>query len=138
MAMQSIRTRLAEHDIKPTAQRVAIADIVFGNHQHPSADEVFELAKKELAVVSRATVYNTLNLLVRKGLCKALVLAEGHTVYDPNTAPHHHLIDEESGAIYDLPLEAVSVEIADSIEGFDVENVEVIVRGRRTANPSRI
>ena len=136
VAMDTIRTRLATHDIKPTAQRVAIANIVLRSHRHPSADEVFELVKKEHAAVSRATVYNTMNLMVDKGLCKALVITEGHVVYDPNMEPHHHLIDEESGAIFDLPLEAVSVEIADSIEGFDIQNVEVIVHGRRSANPS--
>jgi SAM-dependent methyltransferase len=51
-------------------------------------------------MVSRATVYNTLNLLVEKGLLKQLTLAEGRVVFDPNMERHHHFIDEVTGTIH--------------------------------------
>ena len=99
--------------------------------QHPSADDVFEAVNKSAPVVSRATVYNTLNLFADKGLCRALVIKEGHTVYDPHMEPHHHLIDEVDGQIYDLPMDALKVTLNEPIEGFEVTSMEVVLRAHR-------
>ena len=56
---------------------------------------------------------------------------EGRIVYDPNMAPHHHLVDEDSGRIYDLPWDALELTLNTPIDGFDVTTMEVVVR----ANP---
>jgi Fe2+ or Zn2+ uptake regulation protein len=61
---------LTRHGIQPSAQRVAVADYVLYTDEHPSADRVFAKVRKSLPVLSRATVYNTLNLLVKKGLLR--------------------------------------------------------------------
>jgi Fur family transcriptional regulator, iron response regulator len=126
---------LREHGIQPSSQRVAIADFVLGTDEHPSADRVFAEVKERLPVVSRATVYNTLNLLCEKGLLRQLVLAEGRVVFDPHTGPHHHFIDEVTGAIHDVPWDAVRVSRIEGLEGFDVREYQVVMRGRR--RPSR-
>ena len=128
---QHIRAQLKAYAIQPTAQRLAIAATVLHTDRHPSADEVFETVNREFPTVSRATVYNTLNLFVEKGLCRTLTLREGRIVYDPNMAPHHHLLDEESGRIYDLPWDALEVTLNTPIEGFDVTTMEVVVRANR-------
>jgi Fur family iron response transcriptional regulator len=124
-------TILQSHGIQPTAQRLAIAKVILGSKLHPSADEVLDAVNHQGGSVSRATVFNTLNTFVEQGLCRALVLTEGHVVYDPNMERHHHLVDEDSGRIYDLPWDAVEVKITRPVEGFEVENLEVVVRGRR-------
>src|SRR5687767_12575599 len=92
---------LEDKGIQPSAQRVAVARYVLTTEDHPSADQVFARVKDDLLVLSRATVYNTLNLFVEKGLLRALVLAEGRVVFDPKLEPHHHFIDEDSGTIHD-------------------------------------
>ena len=83
---------LKSRGIQPSAQRVAVAEYVLHTHDHPAADQVFARVKKRFPMVSRATVYNTLNLFVEKGLLRALVLAEGKVVFDPKieTAPPLH------------------------------------------------
>ncbi len=98
---------------------------------HPSADEVFEAVNAKHPAVSRATIYNTLKLFVDKGLCRTLTLREGRIVYDPNMASHHHLVDEDSGRIYDLPWDALQVTLNTPIDGFDVTTMEVVVRANR-------
>ncbi len=90
--------RLREKGIQPSAQRVAVAEYVLSTQDHPSADQVWERVRSKIPVLSRATVYNTLNLFVEKGLLREVVLGEGRVAFDPNTAPHHHLIDRETGA----------------------------------------
>lgn len=123
---------LREHGISPSAQRVAIAQYVLHTRDHPSADEVWTRVKKRFAHISRATVYNTLNLLVSEGLLRQLVLAEGRLVFDPNLEEHHHFIDDDSGEICDIPWDAVEVSNIAKLEGFDVTDYQVVMRGRRT------
>lgn len=130
--VEQIRTTLREHGINPSAQRVAIGSYVLSTHEHPSADEVWSRVREDFPMVSRATVYNTLNLFVEKGLLRQLSLREGHVVFDPNLEPHHHFVDDETGEISDLPWETLSVPGVDSLDGFEVREWQVVLRGRRT------
>lgn len=129
--MNDSETVLQSHGIQPTVQRLAIANVILGSDRHPSAEEVLDMVNAKGEIASRATVFNTLNTFVKHGLCRALVLTEGHVVYDPNMERHHHLVDEDSGRIYDLPWDAVEVKVTRPLAGFAVENLEVVVRGRR-------
>jgi Fur family transcriptional regulator, iron response regulator len=119
--------------VQPSAQRVAIAQYVLHTDDHPSADQVFAKVKRSFPMVSRATVYNTLNLFVEKGLLRAHVLAEGKVVFDPNLAPHHHFIDDDTGAIHDVAWEAVQVSRMESITDFDVSSYQVVMHGKKKA-----
>ena len=129
--MRDLKKVLELNGIQATPQRVAIAEVVLDSDCHPSADQVLEKVFERGTNVSRATVFNTLNIFVEHGLCRALVLTEGHVVYDPKMERHHHLVDEDSGRIYDLPWDAVEVKVNRPVEGFEVEQLEVVVRGRR-------
>ena len=123
--------RLESAGIRPSAQRVAIAGYVLATGEHPSADEVWQRVKADFPMVSRATVYNTLQLFTEHGLLRQLVLAEGCTVFDPNVGPHHHFVDDETGAIEDIPWSALRVGKVDELTGVDVREYMVVVRGRR-------
>ncbi len=123
--------RLEQHDIRASAQRVAIARYVLATEDHPSADEVWKAVTPDFPMVSRATVYNTLQLFTEKGLLRQLVLAEGCIVYDPKVEPHHHFVDDETGVIEDIPWTALRVGKVDELEGVDVRDYMVVVRGRR-------
>ena len=122
---------LEQRGIKPSAQRVAIAKYVLHTDVHPSADEVWTEVQRAFPMVSRATVYNTLNLFVEKGLLQELVLTEGRLVFDPNTSRHHHLIDERTGRIHDVPWHHVHVARVDEIAGFDINDYQVLLRGTK-------
>lgn len=122
---------LRAHDIQPSAQRVAVACYVLDTDSHPSAEQVFERVREGFPYVSRATVYNTLNLLVAKGLLRPLVLSGDSVVFDPLVGKHHHFIDEETGTIHDIPWEALDVSNVGSLEGLDVTEYQVVLRGRK-------
>ncbi len=123
-------TVLREHGIQPSAQRVAVADYVLNCCDHPSAEKVASRVRKSFPIISRATVYNTLNLLVEKGLLREFVLDDGKTVFDANVGSHHHFVDEASGRIYDIPWESLKVSKLESLKGFEVKEYQVVVRGR--------
>jgi Fur family iron response transcriptional regulator len=82
-------------------------------------------------MLSRATVYNTLNLFVEKGLLRQLVLSEGSVVFDPNLERHHHFVDEATGRIEDVPWDAVQVGDVSRLEGMRVREYMVVMRGTR-------
>ena len=122
---------LKAHGVQPSAHRVAIARYVLATEDHPSADDVWDRVRRELPVVSRATVYNTLNLLVEKGLLRQLSIAAGHVVFDPKVERHPHLLDETTGRLHDVPWEALQVSDVDALPGFEVTEYQVVLRGRR-------
>jgi Fe2+ or Zn2+ uptake regulation protein len=122
---------LKDRGIRPSAHRLAVAECVLATDQHPSADQVLARVRRRFPMISRATVYNTLNTLVEKGLLRELILAEGRVVFDPNTKAHHHFIDETSGVIEDIPWEALEVKRIDRLPGIEIHEYQVVVRGRR-------
>ena len=122
---------LEEHGIQPSAQRVAVAEYVLHTAEHPSADKVWAGVQENFPMISRATVYNTLHLFVEKGLLRELHLAPDSVLFDPNTDRHHHFIDEGTGRIYDIPWDQVEVTNANSLPGFEVDDYQVVMRGRR-------
>lgn len=124
---------LRSHGIQPSAQRLAVAEYVLRTQDHPSADEVLARVRGRVPMISRATVYNTLNLFVEKGLLRQFVLAEGRLVFDPHVEPHHHFVDDESGTIVDVPWDALEVKRVEKLQGLDVKEYQVVLRGRRAA-----
>ena len=123
--------RLREAGIQPSAQRLALAEYVLSTEAHPSADQVWTEVRARVPMISRATVYNTLNLFVRKGLLRELQLAEGRVVFDPNMGPHHHFIDEATGRIHDVPWDALEVRRVEALRGLEVREYQVVLRGRK-------
>lgn len=124
---------LREHGITPSPQRLAVAAYVLQTADHPTADEVWKRLRtgSESPALARATVYNTLNLFVQKGLLQQFALTDGRVLFDRNTRPHHHFFDEETGRLHDLPWEAVDLRVAAHLDDLDVRRVQVVLRGRR-------
>jgi len=129
--MKRMLDRLAACGIQPTPQRIAVAEYVLNTADHPTADEVWTKVRDRCPTLSRATVYNTLNLFAEKGLLKTQPLKEGVVVFDPHVAPHHHFIDEETGKVLDIPWDAVKVTGEKSLRGLDVRDYQVVLRGRK-------
>jgi Fe2+ or Zn2+ uptake regulation protein len=116
--------------IQPSAQRLAVADYVLFTDEHPSAEQVLARARKSVPMLSRATVYNTLNLLVAKGLLRQLTLAEGRVVFDPKMERHHHFIDETTGRIYDVAWDSLDVRRVERLRDYTVNDYQVVLVGR--------
>lgn len=129
--MHDLMDILRQHGIQPTPQRLAVAQIVLSRESHPSAEEVWTKVRRRCPTISRATVYNTLNLFVKRGLLKLQVLKEGMAVFDAEVDPHHHFIDDETGKVYDVPWEMLRVTGKESLRNFNVREYQVVLRGRR-------
>lgn len=130
-------TVLRDHGIQPSAQRVAVANYVLNTCDHPSAEKVASGVRKSFPMISRATIYNTLNLMVERGLLREFVWDDGKTVFDANLGSHHHFVDERSGRIYDIPWKSLTVSKLGSLKGFEVKEYQVVVRGRVKRMPAQ-
>ena len=127
----SLPAVLRRHGINPTHQRSEIAHALFARNEHLSADQVLALVNEEHPETSRATVYNTLNLFVQKGLIREVIVDPSKVFYDPNTQPHYHLYDVRTGRLTDIDADSVRVSgLPELPPGVVTEGVEIILRVR--------
>jgi Fur family iron response transcriptional regulator len=129
-AAATIEARLTAAGIMPTAQRLQIATVLLERPQHLSAEEVLARAR-DRGPVSKATVYNTLQLFADRGLCRMLVVDPERVYFDSTVTPHHHLFDEDSHALIDIPAGDVRIEGLPALpDGKEAVAVDVVVRMR--------
>lgn len=126
LTRDEIVARLIAHGINSTPQRIEIARVLLARCTHLSADAVFQAVDKQVAHVSKATVYNTLGLFAEKGLIREVIVDPTKVFYDSNLAPHHHVYNVTTGEITDVDPHHIRVEglpplpAATQLEGMDV------------------
>ena len=131
MSQQGIRSKFEELDILPTPQRLEVAVILLEKPQHLSADQIIERLRSSGSSVSKATVYNTLNLFSERGLVKEVMVDPIRKFYDSTTHPHHHFYNVDSGQLADIPDSDVRFESLPELpEGTRRESVEVLIKVR--------
>ena len=134
MTRSGVRTLIEKHDILPTPQRVEIAHILLERPQHLSAEQIIERLKSADSGVSKATVYNTLNLFSARGLIREVMVDPVRKFYDSTTHPHHHFYNVDSGELSDIPDEQVRLNGLPPLpEGTERESIEVLIRVKNGA-----
>lgn len=128
-SQSEIENLLLEAGLSITLQRLSLASYIL-HADHPTAEDILAWAKTNLAKVNTATVYNTLNSLESAKIIKKIKFPHlKHMVYDHNMEEHHHFLDEETGKIFDLEKDKISLSTnLDST--FAVSGVEVLIRGK--------
>ena len=131
---RAIVEKLRRVGLRPTLQRVALGDLLFGNeHRHVTAELLHDEAVKARVPVSLATVYNTLHHFTAAGLLRKVPIDGSSAFFDTNTSRHHHYYVEHDGCLIDLPDEAVRVaRHPEAPEGREIVSVDVVVRIRKT------
>ncbi len=130
----SLARKLREHGINPTRQRIEIAFALFSRHEHLSADQVMAIVNEKHSETSKATVYNTLNLFRQKKLVREVIVDPSKVFYDPNTEPHYHIYNVESGELTDVDASAVQISGLPELPGGVIaEGMDVVIRVRPAA-----
>ncbi|MBN1434926.1 transcriptional repressor [Candidatus Fermentibacterales bacterium] len=88
---------------RSTAQRRTIVRVVRSSKRHPTAQDVYEEARRELPRISLGTVYRTLSTLCDEGEISRVEPEGGRARYDWNTDNHAHVICVRCGRVEDLP-----------------------------------
>ena len=125
---------LSEFDrcgIQPTSQRIEIAEILLEKPQHLSADQIIAQLRGQGSTVSKATVYNTLNLFGERRLVTEIIVDPERRFYDSNTDRHHHFYNIDTGELTDIPHDEVRVTaVPDCPDGGKLESIEVLIKVR--------
>jgi len=126
---------LRQHDISPTLQRIGIAHALFARGGHLSADQILAIVNDRHFETSKATVYNTLNLFLEKKLIREVIVDPSKVFYDPNTEPHHHIYNVDSGELTDIDASRIEVSGLPQLpDGMVTDGVDIIVRVRSRAS----
>lgn len=131
MSSTDILDKLRQHGVSPTSQRVEVAQVLLKCAQHLSADQIIDQLKAQGSRVSKATVYNSLNLFSEKGLVREINVDPSRKYYDSTTHAHHHFYHVETGELVDIDNDRVSIpDLPPLPEGTEQESVEVLIRVR--------
>ena len=129
----SFRNYLREHNLPVTAQRVAIADIVLGTDRHLSAEDIADALREQGAAAGTATVYRTLDVLVKSGLVVERDFGEGFKRFEASRGipNHEHLLCTLCGRVTefrDERLERMTMLIAEQ-HGYTRQRHLLVISG---------
>ncbi|MFH1418607.1 MAG: transcriptional repressor [Planctomycetota bacterium] len=99
---------------RKTRQRQVVLEELKKLTSHPTAAELYEIARQRLPRISLGTIYRNLELLVRMGLVRKLGTGGPEARFDADVDRHYHVCCVRCGRVEDaegLPDDAVPHEI---------------------------
>jgi Fur family iron response transcriptional regulator len=134
MTREEAAQLLVGRGVLPTAQRVDIALVMLARPQHLSAEQIIAAIRAGGLKISKATVYNTLNLFRERGLVRTVDVDPTRQFYDSSTSAHHHFYNEDTGELTDIAPESVALNVRTALPpGTEQTGVDVVVRVRGTS-----
>lgn len=127
-------TWLAQGDLRPTRQRVALATLLVGDgcNRHVTAESLYDASKDCPEKVSLATVYNTLRAFCDAGLMREITVDGSKSYFDTNMADHPHFYWEDTATLTDAPAQDLQIsKLPDAPEGAEIAKVDVVIRLRK-------
>ena len=111
-------------------QRELVLRTVQNNLIHPTALEIYNLARAADPTISMGTVYRNLNLLAEQGKILQIKVPGGADRFDGTIKPHNHAVCTSCGMVmdYDFDFEPLNKELLEK-SGFKCEELNITVRG---------
>lgn len=119
-----------QHKLKVTAQRITIYQVITALRTHPTVEEVWSHAKREMSTLSLDSVYRILGSLNDMGLVRRLDVGAA-VRYDGNPETHSHFICTECEKIVDVlhsPISCDQIQMPQEI--YSVNGMEIVFKGR--------
>jgi len=133
---QRAKDWLAKSNLRPTRQRVVLAQALIGDgkHRHVTAESLFDHDMVTVEKVSLATVYNTLRAFCDAGLMQEVSVDGTKSYFDTNTHDHPHFFWEDEGRLTDAPADQLKIaQLPDAPAGAEIASVDVVIRLRKKA-----
>ena len=127
--MKKAKEILKKLKLRPTSQRVAIAEILLKKKEvHVTAYSLEKMLSKKKVYISRATIYNNLNELSSKGFLKKVIVKKDKMWFDTNLSKHHHFYDEEEDKLFDIQEREINFSMFPSVpKGKKIKSVDIII-----------
>ncbi len=120
------KPEVKQRHFRMTRQRRVILETLRENNIHPSADEVYDMVRRELPRVSLGTVYRNLEILSELGEIQKLELSGSMMRFDGVPEKHYHIRCINCDRLDDAPLGSL-----DNIEEKLLGATEYKVMGHR-------
>ncbi|MDD2961014.1 MAG: transcriptional repressor [Muribaculaceae bacterium] len=127
--MNRTAQHLVSHNIKPSAQRIAIMKYLMEHPTHPSVDKIYCDLLPDMPTLSRTTVYNTLRVLEENDALITLNIDSKNVRYDGNVMPHAHFMCRSCGKIYDTALPEGILKEIPGMETFQIDAIKLYYKG---------
>ena len=88
--LESFKSIMRKEGFKATPQRIAVLEEMIKDKGHRESEEIYLAIKSRNTYVSRATVYRTLDILVKNNFVRKLNLGDGRARYESKIDSHHH------------------------------------------------
>src|SRR5215831_15881410 len=122
-----IRARLRQAGLRPTRQRMSLAELLFGRgNRHLTAEGLHEEAMTRRVPVSLATIYNTLHQFTDAGLLREVAVDGSKTYFDTNTSEHQHFFVEDDNEVIDIPVDVDVNRLPEPPPGYEISRVDVV------------
>lgn len=128
------QTWLTRAGLRPTRQRMALANLLVGDgqHRHVSAESLYDAARAAGGTVSLATVYNTLRAFCDAGLLQEITVDGSKSYFDTRIDDHPHFYWEDTSELTDAPSEQLEIaRLPEAPAGTEIAKVDVVIRLRR-------
>lgn len=124
--------RLRDAGLRPTRQRVLLAELLFGQgDRHVTAETLFAEAAAANIQLSLATVYNTLNQFTQAGLLRRIGPDGSRSFFDTNTTVHPHFYLDGEDMLIDVPETLVLAQMPGPLPGHEISRLDIIIHIRR-------
>ena len=137
IANQRATSWLEEANLRPTRQRLCLAEVLVGDGQdkHVTAETLFAKVQQTGYTVSLATVYNTLKTFCDAGLIQEIIVDGSKSYFDTKTYDHPHFYWEDEAKLTDAPLEDLEIKkLPAAPDGTKVTSVNVVIRLKNELN----
>ena len=133
MTLEEKKAKLKDNGVLVTIQRAAVLEFLQDNPEHPTAEEIYQSLSGVYPALSRATIYNTLDLLKQHGLIQEITIERNKAHYDYHIDPHHHFLCSHCARIYDVAMEKAPFEREELLDGHKVKEARLYITGTCSA-----
>lgn len=119
--------RLTKNDIRLTPQRISVYSYILDNHTHPTIDNIYSAIKNETPSLSKTTIYNIVDVLLKATLVKVVRITDGDVRLDSNICDHGHFHCLKCEKITDVTIE--NFQLPEAFNTYRVDSFEIKVEG---------
>jgi Fur family transcriptional regulator, peroxide stress response regulator len=127
-SFKSLSEELLKKGIRPSYQRIKVLEYLTTKRCHPTVEQIFNVLIKEVPTLSKATIYNTLNLLIKAKLVRVVTIEDNETRYDIMIPNHGHFKCELCGTIFDFTVNIDNF-MTDELNEFKINEKNVYFKG---------
>lgn len=98
------------------------------DNKHLTVDEIFEYIAQKYPTAGKSSIYRNVEELASEWVLKKVVGASKKTFFEKTKAPHVHLIDQESGEIFDLDIK--NCDFIELPKNFSAEHFDIKIFGK--------